>query len=212
MLHVACVNVGNYEGRGEEYVNKLYAAIAQYLAAPHRFVCLTGGAKRTYRSEVETVDITHLNIDGWFNKLALFQKGLFPDGDRVLYFDLDTVFVGDLDDIAGYKGRIAAMSDITSEGLASGVMAWEAGRNRIWELWERAGRPENRRGDQQWITFVERMADRLQVKYPGQLVSYKADVEPFGNPPDGARVVYFHGKPRPHEVDAPWNKAWNTGD
>ncbi|RWB93141.1 MULTISPECIES: hypothetical protein [unclassified Mesorhizobium] len=35
---------------------------------------------------------------------------------------------------------------------------------------------------------------------PGQLCSYKVDVQRLGGAPEGVRAVVFHGKPRPWEV------------
>ena len=50
----------------------------------------------------------------------------------MLYFDLDTVIVGPLDDIAGYVGPFAALSvakmanEHRSEGINSSLMSWDA--------------------------------------------------------------------------------------
>lgn len=50
----------------------------------------------------------------------------------MLYFDLDTVIVGPLDDIAGYVEPFAALSvaemanEHRSEGLNSSLMSWDA--------------------------------------------------------------------------------------
>jgi hypothetical protein len=82
-------------------------------------------------------------LSGWWNKLYLFKDGLFPEGDRILYLDLDTVITGSLDDIIQYKGTFAILRDFyRPEGLQSSVMAWEAGRlTELWSEYERFGRP-----------------------------------------------------------------------
>lgn len=212
MLTVACVNWRNYAGHGSEYVKALYNGVSRYLTGYEwRGVCLTDNPA----SVPDGIDPGPLpdNVSGWWNKLALFKSGTFPAGARVLYFDLDTVLVGSLDDMAGYSGRFAAMDNPEMAGLASGVMAWEAGRlNHVWDRWEYNWRPAPPRGDQQWIDFIEPQGDRLQQLYPGQLVSYKIHVKPFGIPPDGASVVYFHGRPRPHQIiHEPWmREAWRV--
>lgn len=210
MLNVACVQWGNYEGRGAEYVAKLFGMVARHLPAglEWRGVCLTNDTGTV--PDGIWAKMSPLHVEGWWNKIALFRDNAFPDGDRVLYFDLDTVILGSLADVACYSGKFAALSNIWGDGLASGVMAWEAGQmDHIWGLWERAGRPEAPQGDQQWINFVARSSDRLQRLYPDQFVSFKADCQ--DGPPDGARVVYFHGQPRPHEVSESWvNKAWTA--
>lgn len=208
-LVVATVNWRNYAGRGGEYVAKLYAGVARHLKTEWRGVCLTDDPA----SAPDGIEAKALpeGLDGWWNKLALFRDGTFEPGTRVLYFDLDTVIIGSLDDLASYRGRFAAMDDVGGGlGLASGIMAFEAGAcERIWSRWELSGRPGHPKGDQGWVTFVERQADRLQRIYRDQLVSFKAHCLVKGAPPEGARVVYFHGKPRPHQVDMPWiNEAW----
>lgn len=206
MLTIACVQVDNYCDRGAEYVAKLFAGVVRNLTCEWKGVCLTDDPS-TVPDGIEVINPPD-GISGWFNKLALFHPDAFKPGTRVIYFDLDTVFVSSLDDMAGYSGRFAAMNNILGrEGIASGVMAWEAGRvNNIWEQWEANWRPLSPGGDQQWIQFVERNCDRLNRLYPGQLVSYKADVQRLGSVPDSARAVFFHGLPRPHEVDADWMK------
>ena len=140
-------------------------------------------------------------IEGWWAKLCLFRPDTFPVGARVLFFDLDTLITGSLDDIAGYDGDFAALSDIYHpEHIGSGLMAWEVGKmDHIWERWDGCGRPQfHPRGDQGWIEACVSGCDRLQDKYPGQIVSFKKDC--IEGVPDDARVVAFHGLPRPHVI------------
>lgn len=184
MLNVVCVNQGNYLGRGEDYTGRLQANVKRHLSIPHRFEI------------VSYVD----GAPGWWAKLALFQPGRFKG--RCLYFDLDTVPVASLDDLAKYDGPFAALSDFYNpQWLASGVMAWDAGEaDAIWSEWVKAGRPmDHRRGDGGWIDDVMPHASRLQDIFPGQLVSFKAHVC-SGAVTKDVRAVCFHGLPRPHQV------------
>ena len=59
---------------------------------------------------------------GWWSKVELFRPGLF---DRpVLYLDLDSLPIGSLEEIASYRGSLAALSDFYEpKKLASGVLA-----------------------------------------------------------------------------------------
>jgi hypothetical protein len=183
MLNVVCVNQNNYLGRGDEYVSKLRDGIERNLTAHHRFHI------------IENVD----GAEGWWAKLAMFQPGRFRG--RCLYFDLDTIIVGSLDDLAGYDGDFAGISDFYHPDLLqSGVMAWEACKaDHIWTKWHDAGRPQfHPRGDGGWIGTMMPNAERLQDKFPGQLVSFKAHCS-RGIPPN-ARAVCFHGLPRPHQI------------
>ena len=137
--------------------------------------------------------------EGWWGKISLFEPRRFQG--RCLYFDLDTVIVGSLDDIAGYRGDFAGISDFYHpEHLQSAIMAWEADKYFwLYERWEAAGHPQfHPMGDQGWIEQMVPNGERLQTFFPNQIVSFKAHC--LGGVPGDARVVCFHGVPRPHVV------------
>lgn len=210
MLHVCCIRAG--EAFSPAYVVLLKDMVIRNLEGgfPGRFVCFTD------RPEELPDDIVSAplpaDLPGWWSKLALFREGLFPAGDRVLFFDLDTVITGAIDALAAYDGEFGILADFyRPHGLQSPVMAWQAGRHsNIWESFERAGCPmDNPGGDQAWIERCQVVGrERLQVKFPGMFVSYK---QTRGIPND-ASVVVFHGHPRPHEVTDGWvPKVWKVG-
>lgn len=207
MLTVACVQWGNYEGRGAEYVERLARMVRRHLRMPHRIVCLTDD-QRTAPLEVEPFDCP---VKGWWNKLSLFRAGLFPAGERILYFDLDTLIVGDLDRLARYDGRLGTLGSFRypHERLASAVMAWRAGScDWIWDRWVEAGKPVHPGGDDHWLhDQAAGEAERLQRRFPGLIASYKFDHCQDG-PPEGAAVVCFQRKPKPHEIGGWVKEAW----
>lgn len=188
-LNIICLNHENYLGRGDEYVAKLKAGIeANFTGA--------------YSLHVLTEDDCPEGLHGWWNKLTMFQPGRFEG--RCVYFDLDTVITGNLDDLMAYDGPFAALRDVWQPGqLGSSVMTWTAGElDHVWDAWVAADCPQDDpRGDQAWITEHMPMALRLQDLLPGQLGSWKAN---FGmdaaNIPATTRVCFFHGQPRPHET------------
>lgn len=204
-MTVACVlrSGGDY---GPEHVWALKRAVAKHLREPHEFCILTDGdfAGMWGRRLL-------MEWPGWWSKIELFRPGLFTG--PVLYFDLDTVVVGDLSEIAAYRGPLAMLSDFYKPLLGqSGVMAWTPGPHTAF-LWERfLDAPVHHMRlypgdgqflyayatDQDWV--VGRNPDRLQALFPGQLVSYKLAVRPTGKVPAGARVVCFHGHPRPWQT------------
>lgn len=199
MITFAAVNVQNFEGRGAEYVANLFRGIARHMPEEWRGVCLTDDPGCVPYG-VEAAEVPG-GLIGWWSKMALFRPGMFRSGERVVYFDLDTVIVGDLSDLASYRGRFAMLRDVASSPYGSGIMAFEAGAcNRIWTEWEAKGRPRDRFGDQKWIGYIEPDCDGLNHLYPGQLASFKLDVMRLGGVSDDTRAVYFHGSPRPHEV------------
>lgn len=186
MLNVILVNAGNYLGRGEEYVDRLKAAISRNLTLPHVFHVLT---------EQDAPP----DVAGWWTKLEMFRSGRFEG--RCIYFDLDTIITGSLDEIASYSGDFAIVRDFNHPNLGqSCLMAWDASKTRhIYAAWHNAGRPQfHAHGDGGWINATMPDADKIQDLYPGQLVSFKLHCGK--GVPEGARVVAFHGLPRPHQI------------
>lgn len=150
-----------------------------------------------------------IDLVKWWNKLYLFKPGVLSG--RVLFIDLDTVILGSLDELAAYDGEFCILRDFHKQLLyGSGLMAWKAGvGSAIWEDFVLSGCPDVSRGDQAWIQKRMPEAEFFQDLYPGQCLSYKVHCAKNGPLPN-ARVICFHGDPRPHEVaDLPWMAAWD---
>lgn len=201
MLHVVCIRAG--EAFSPAYVVHLKDMVARNLEGgfPGHFVCFTDRPEEL----PDTIETRPLpaNLPGWWSKLALFRWGLFPDNDRVLFFDLDTLITGSIDKLAAYDGDFAILRDFyRPNGLQSSVMAWRAGgRTEIWDSFEAAGCPmDDPGGDQRWIERVSHPGklDRLQSLFPDMFVSYKKS---GGKLPDIASVVIFHGWPKPADFN-----------
>ena len=218
MLSVVCINAGNYLGLGHTYTNNLRRAVSRNLTLDHRFVCFTDAAKEGYIHGIEVRPLPGKEhpISGWWHKVALFKAGVFEDGERIVFLDLDSVITGSLDDIASYDGEFAMLQDVMFRGLrASGVMAWRGGFGSfLWDDYVAAGYPQNIQhpgynfgGDGAWIGRNVDGIDLLQDLYPNQIASYKMTggiLAPY------TRIVAFHGVPRPHEVTTGWvPKLWN---
>jgi glycosyltransferase involved in cell wall biosynthesis/uncharacterized Rossmann fold enzyme len=206
-----CLNAGNYCERGAEYVNNLFDMVKRNLAenVDGRFVCMTDDADGLHP------DILPMmlpdDIKGWWGKLYLFKDGLFPKNERMIYFDLDTLIVNNIDEIVAYDGDIAMLDDFVNPGtIAPGVMLWRAGvASEIWGLWEYFHRPLNDMGDLGWINRIKDdlpKIDKLQELMPDTFVSYKQSATTA--PPSGSAVVCFHGLPRPHDVDGWVADVW----
>ena len=202
---------------GPEHVWSLYDSVVEWWPRDQqlKFVCLTD--KTVYegipaqRGHVHEIAL-HYNWPGWWAKLELFRPDLHELGD-MLYFDLDTVIVGDLSDIAA-RQRLTCLTDFyrtkkPSPNMASGMMYIpQQERGRVWYDWiiKHPGGPvmhmQQHRGDQNFIrTLWEEECDRWQDVLPGQVCSFKADVRKLGAVPHDARVVCYHGNPRP------WSKG-----
>ncbi|QDJ96519.1 hypothetical protein Xoosp13_333 [Xanthomonas phage Xoo-sp13] len=145
---------------------------------------------------------------GWWSKIELFRPGIFT-GDRVVFFDLDTVIVSNIDDILKHDTMFAGISDLYHQNvLQTGVMSWNPNYNHhIYQnfipLYRSAlvSMPE---GDAKWIRDNLYNYEYLQTKFPGKIVSFKAHCLDHNtdriNIPSSASIVCFHGKPRPHTI------------
>lgn len=206
-LKIVCVQHGNYAGRGAEYVNILFNSVRRNLAegTVGEFVCFTDNPAGL--DPGITARSLPPGLTGWWNKLWLFSPGLFDDGDRIVYFDLDTVITGRLDGLVAYEGDFAILRDwYRPAEVNSSVMLWRAGYGvNIWNDYKAAGYRTTLPGDQDWINLRTPRRAILQDVFPRLIVSYKAS---GGVIPTKASVVCFHGKPSPHEADGWVKEVW----
>lgn len=239
MLNVVMIEVGNYLGRGRQYVEALQDMVRRNLDSKvrGRIVLLTDSVER-YKdlAGVEARLLPPGTPASWWAKMELFNPATFEAGERVLYFDLDTVITGPLDALAAYLGHFGILRDAyRPAGLQSSVMAFETGTKLVQAIWEeyearafKGGVTEPNRqwpgGDQQfleafWAEYLPlRMQvppsrvwppDRLQDQFPGQLRSYKTECA--AEVPKGTVVVFFHGDPRPHDCTGWVPEVWKVG-
>lgn len=211
MLSVACVlrSGGDYT---PEHVLHLRDGVAKHLTIPHRFTCLTD----TPIPGVHCILLAH-DWPGWWSKLELWRPGVFPG--PVLYFDLDTIITGSLDELAGAAHTFTVLRNFWvypgHPRIGSGMMAWGCDLSAIYhkfmdapDAYMAASQTKENWGDQGFIAWAAPFrADRWQVRFPEQVVSYKKHVLPNGDRvPEGARVVCYHGRPRPWHTDH-WSAA-----
>lgn len=200
MLTVVCVlkSGGDFDS---QYVYALQKCVKRHLSIPHRFVCYTdrpiGGLSIRFLTE---------NLDGWFSKFEVFKE-IGP----VLYLDLDTVIVGDLDPLANAivnEGEAFWMLEAfhPRRKWASGIMGWTGGWGWLVQHCKRyAGLYAM---DQECIGKALQDNDvtpRVIGRDLHRIYSYKHHCQE-GLPPD-ARIVCFHGKPRPRDVKERWVKV-----
>lgn len=146
----------------------------------------------------------------WWSKMCMFSPSLISDD--IFYIDLDTVVTGDIDSlIKSCGGKTTMLSDFYwPDNPASGLMyIAHADKGKVWAEWMRdpnghmqckGGRGTI--GDQGFLGRVLPDVQRWQDVAPGDIVSYKAHCK--GGVPDGAKVVCFHGKPRPWGCGERW--------
>lgn len=208
MITVACVWVRGNVPYTVDYVVKLRAMVARRLAVPHRFVCLTD------RPGQLPVDMHRITIEtlhrerAWWAKMRLFDPNLETAfcNRRMLYLDLDTLVVGDLDPIAAYEsdfalappgGSFKPRGFETVQRFNSSVMVWtfsEATR----ELW-RGFSPDTMRrywGDQDYLGAALPSSGTIGQTMPTEWFPRLSELD-GARPGPGARVVLTK-KPKNH--------------
>lgn len=210
-LSIVCVKAG--QKYGPEYVNILHDMVRRNLleGTEGKFICFTDDPSGL-NPGIEAREIPD-GIGGWWAKLTLFKPNVFEPGERIVYFDLDVVITGALDELVTYSGDFAILKEFyNTEGWQSSMMAWRAGYgHEIWERWIDEGKPNIPGGDQEWIELVLGKADYLQDLFPNSFYSYKIHL--FHKiPPRSCKVVVFHGEPKPDNCGDEWvSLIWKIG-
>jgi len=194
-LIVACVlkSGGDFNPKHVEILERM---VKKHLTTvPYEFVCLTDFAIQDVKCE--TIPLEN-NLEGWWSKIELFKVQ-----GPLLYFDLDTIIVGSLNDIASTVPHIefGIMRDFFRPNfMASGVMCWSGNQRRMFQEFHPRFIREMYRGDQEFVENKARNVSFLQDLFPGAFLSFKADNLHTYDIPEEASVVCFHGLPRP------WNQ------
>jgi len=171
---------------------------------------------------VRCIPMLHL-WPGWWAKMNLFSPSLSGD---LLYLDLDTVVVGGLEAFRNQQRTTLLQDFYWPDKLASGFMyLTEKDRCKVWNEWGKDPakhmRDFKQGGDGAFIASVLPNAATWQDTHPDAVVSYKVHVCRRGSSkravgsgiiPAGARVVCFHGKPRPWNVSDSWVPPLENAD
>jgi len=178
-----------------DHVERLRHQVREHAPKDTPFICLTDhGSNPLFLHD----------WPGWWSKIEALRFA-----GPILYMDLDTHIVGDLSPMLSCIAdhEFIALRDplIARPTLASGIMAWRGNQRRIYERFRQNPqahmarcRFRNKWGDQGFIAEDVTFPAYWQDLFPSQIVSWKVDCRD-GIPPD-ARIVYFHGKPRPWDV------------
>lgn len=201
MLTIACVLKSGKFARGvyqdgytPEDVGRLKVMVQDNLKLHHRFVCLSD-----VEVPCERIPLKH-GWPGWWSKVELFSEVF---NDTVLYFDLDTVIAGSLDEMALHPHQFTMLRDFGSKEVPnSGFMAWKGDYRHIYETFAADPKTYMKKfiappqiGDQAYIVSLQKPLDFWQDLFPEQVFSYKKHC--LGKPrPEDARVVCFHGVPK----------------
>ena len=195
MVTVACVFWG--DKFSSDYVYNLKRAVERNTTIEHKFVCLSDRPLKG----IDTI-LLKPGLNGWWNKMQLFDGRLT---DRVVYLDLDTLIVDNIDWLLTYEGSFAGIEDLGSVNehqphlkgkLQSGLLAFSSSAmSWIWMEFflSREYVTKTYRGDGEYLNDLITSRHLLQDLYPNEIKSYKYQVYP--DKIDGTSIICFHGRP-----------------
>lgn len=170
----------------ESWAEKLYRGFARNLSRPMKMVCFVDRL-REFKEPIEQILIE--GAPGYASCIQPYKLDV-----PMIVVGLDTIVTGNCDELADYcfyGDRVAVPLDpFFPDKVCNGVALVPGGLKHI--LYDRhAG--EN---DMDWIR--QQNVEVLDKLLPGQVVSYKGRVEKNGL--GDARICYFHGERKPHEL------------
>lgn len=202
-----------------DYVKRLFLALARNISFRCRCICLTDTTEDLY-GWCDVIPLQH-NWPGWWSKIELFRPDL--PKEPAVYFDLDTVILGDITDLLniqvpfavleGFNQRASAMKG--NKNFASGIMAGNFHlHSKVYKEFKKdpdkymsysynKGREGDwRHGDQAFIAMMlkDDAIKRVQDFLPRNFIVGKRVLKKQGIIPKEARVIAWSGEPRLHEL------------
>ena len=188
-----------------EWVDRLYRGVSRNTSRPFNFVCFVD---RDYKfsEPVQSIKLK-LPYRNMFSLLEPFSEDL----GRVVFMGLDTIITGNIDSLMDYRGEFAMLKDPWFDRPCSGVMMFPHSP-AIWENFvsqhEQAAKDATMFGFPSDMVYLEKVPHVLMDDTG--IYSYKAHIRPNPRLLENAKIVYFHGKDKPHELAGlPWvEKHW----
>lgn len=186
----------------ESWVDKLYRGFKANLTRPFEFTCWTDMPRQFDRG------VSQAWIKGAPGYASLMQP--FRLNRAMILVGLDTIIVGNCDHLADYclkAEKVAVPRDpFYPETVCNGVVLVPEGhRGELYDEFDGGN-------DMEWFRklYAKERVNVIDDLWPGQVVSFKGDIAKNGLSED-TRIVYFHGKYKPHELGhIGWIKrAWH---
>lgn len=187
-----------------DYVVKLRSACGRHIKEKFRFICLTDDITAKNLPRVISTCLKH-GYSGWWSKFEIFRlKG------PTLYFDLDTVIIKNIDDMV-YQVKELSPNEIlgmskfnplrwSKEGrFTSGIIGWNGDFRFMFSEFDYIYALNCRyHGDADAMLELLNKHNAI-IKYDMRgIYSYKRHCKI--EIPEDAKVICFHGSPRPHQA------------
>lgn len=215
MYNVICMKWGvAYNVRD---VNVLHRMVRRHLSLPHRFVCFTDDAGGL-DDEIECFSLPevrvpdHLQTEAW-RKLGTFSRTLADLQGTALFLDLDIVIVDNIDCFFEHPGEFCIIHNWTHPDRIVGnssVYRFTVGAHvDVLDTYHEdpTGIKQHYRNEQIFLSH-QLGAERLTYWPAEWCVSFKKHCMPHRllapfiqpRPPTNAKIVVFHGHPKPDEA------------
>ncbi len=213
------------------YVNRLHSMVQRHLRRPHRFVCFTddgaGLAPGIEHFPMPSAGAADTNWAHGWRKLAMFSAALGDLRGPTLFLDLDVIIVASIDPFFDHlPGEICVIKDyrpVRWRGDAfvgnTSVLRINAGQDGQVLADFTAdfdGVRRRWRNEQEFVSHWFHSRGRLHYWPKEWCPSFKHDCVPVGPTsyfttprlPPAARIVVFHGVPKPEEALAGQGGKW----
>lgn len=199
-----------------EYVHKLFSMISRNYTGDFSFICMTDELTEKVQIQDPRFCVLKLeyNYPGWWSKFEIFK--IFG---KVIYFDLDTVILKSIDELANNvmtlkKNEFIGLKTFNPRKelnpelkFNSGIMGWNGDCSFILSNFDYPSMAQSEKydGDEGWIGELLRLKERTiyywQDLVPG-IYGYKRHC--LRRVPSDTKIVCFYKHPRPHEAKEPW--------
>jgi hypothetical protein len=192
-----------------KYVNALANGIRRNTTRQVEIVCITDNSTG-FNSNIDRVIPFKHDFPKWWGKVELFRPDLFED-NRVFYIDLDTVIIDNIDEILDFQFDFCGLRDFYKMvSLGSGLMSWNSPTvHRIYNNFLEKSNfvmSTYTDGDQEWIDQHKPKTVYFQDIFPKEVISFKKDCQKQDGSiviPPKAKIICFHGTPKPHNISNP---------
>jgi hypothetical protein len=201
-----------------EWGDKLARSIRRH-SPKAEIVAVTDFPREAFKEDIECHEFLY-SERSWSCMMELYRPEIVKD--RAILVGLDTVAVGDLSDIEGAVEQTGACHILPLDPyrkplVCNGVVGVNHDTSQtIWFTWA-AGRA---RGDLDSSTYkmFGNFSEMVWLRHnsppsalwdrvtPGQIESYKCSVRKREGLTEATRMVYFHGRPKPHQISDDWLK------
>ena len=200
-----------------EDADKLARGLKRNITVDYELVCLVDG-DYTFKEPIRAIPFLEPNSPGWSLLAELFRPDITTN--RRMIIGLDTVIMSNIDDILSFPLDVGLISDpmsgigiIPENEVCNAIsIVSDKSSNYIWGVWT------NKRD---WVLKYCRLAPwntpselvmmrklfnadgkvpRIDIGFPDRILSYKMHICTNPKLLETASIVYFHGKPKLHQL------------